>query len=189
MSLKTQCIFQAHAAPFPFPDLSIADIGQTALILLLGSLIAWTSFRLGGYHQMREISKLRATAQENVEQMLREELTPVVRNQLLEEERQDVRDMLEAREREGVSALVKQRLFIAGAGYGMRGSYKRGKRDGWEEVMGEMREVRRRAHGGYSLGRARRTARRGFRSVDAEASDGGGEEFGGYRRQEGQGTW
>ena len=186
MALRTQCTPSAHAALFSFPDLSTKAIGQTALILLLGSLIAWTSYRLGSYHRMQEISTLRATAQENVEQMLREELTPVVRNRLLEEERQDVREMLEAREREGVSALVKQRLFIAGAGYGMRASYKRGKRDGWEEVMGEMREVRRRVH---SFGRARRTTRRGFRSLDAEASDAGGEEFGGYRRQEGQEAW
>lgn len=171
----------------------MADIGQMALILLLGSLVVWASFRLGGYHQMVEFGMLRATKEENVEQMLREELAPEVRNQLLEDERQDVRDILEAREREGMSALMKQRLFIAGAAYGMRESYKRGKRDGWEEVMYETGEARKRAHGQYSFGRARqarsRTARQGYRSVGPEASDVGGEEPGDYRRQERQEAW
>ena len=171
----------------------MADIGQIALVLLLGSLIAWGSFRLGGDHQMREIGMLRATKQEIVEQMLREELAPEVRNQLLEEEKQDVRDILEEREREDVSALMKQRLFVGGAAFGMRESYERGKRDGWEEVMDETRGARRWAHGQVPFGRTRRAysprARRENGHVDPGPLDTDGGEPGGYRTQAGRNYW
>lgn len=170
--------------------MTMADVRPIALILLLGSLVMWAGFRLGRYQTMRSIGALRATKQEKMEQMLREELTPTVRNQLLEDEREGVRNILEAREREGMSALMKQRLFNASAAFGMRESYKRGKRDGKEQMMDEITNetlgARNWAHGQYPFARPRRARSPKSRHVHAYAypgaSDIGGEDLGDDQR-------